>query len=205
MGDNSSRTKRAADDPEVIRSMKSPHSTTGRLAVAATVLLALGLATPAAAIAAPVTDGAKPAWDNAEPLSITPSSGGPGTSVTARAICPGTVRSNAFVQDIPLRQGTDGLWTGTGTVASSGLVPGQSYPVTLRCTNNAGTLNTTFTFTGTTPSGGASAGFGGRSDEQGGGSQATALAVGSGVAVAGAAGYAFLAKRRRPTGNHTYN
>ena len=190
--------------------MKLLHSRgSHRLAVTAATLLSLGLATPAlAAEATGTTAGAaaapaQPSWDNTSPLTISPSSGGAGTRVTVRATChpSGPATSEAFQQSITLRQTSDKQWTGTGTIKTSGLVVGQRYPVTVPCDDGT-TLSTNFTYTAT-PTGGAAAGFGGTArDGESGGSQTTALAVGGGIALAGAAGYVFLARRRRSTGDH---
>jgi hypothetical protein len=185
-------------------------------AAAATALLALGLATPAVAAQAGVpqpvlslrADASSPLQASA-PITITPSSGGAGTSVTVRVNCqPATpARSDAFESSVSLSARGDGTWVGTGTI-KSGLVVGRAYPVTVTCANNNSTvLSTNFTFTSATPTGGASAGFGGESTaggDSGDDSQATALAVGGGVAIAGAVGYAFLARRRRSAGRHYY-
>ncbi|WP_129841258.1 hypothetical protein [Streptomyces sp. RFCAC02] len=179
-------------------SIRNPHSRGARrLAVAAaTALLAFAPAAPALA-----QDDDKPSWNTA-PISISPSSGGPNTSVTVRVTCrpSGSATSNAFQQSITLRQTSGNQWTGTGRIKSSGLQPGRSYPVTVRCDDGT-TLTTNFTFTAATPSGGAAAGFGGSSGSDG-GTRTTALAVGGGVAAAGAAGYVFLARRRRSTAQH---
>ncbi|MFI7273746.1 LPXTG cell wall anchor domain-containing protein [Streptomyces sp. NPDC049879] len=182
-------------------SIRNPRSRGARrlAAATATALLALGPAAPALA-----HDDDKPSW-NTSPISISPSSGGPNTSVTVRVTCQpsGSATSDAFQQNITLRQTSGNQWTGTGRIKSSGLQTGRSYPVTVRC-NDGTTLTTNFTFTSATPSGGAAAGFGGSNQGSGtsGGTQATALAVGGAVAIAGSAGYVFLARRRRSTGNH---
>ncbi|WP_062208968.1 hypothetical protein [Streptomyces sp. NBRC 109706] len=148
-------------------------------------------------------DDAKPAWDNVAPLTISPSSGGPGTSVTVRAQCrpSGPARSDAFKEPIPLRQGDSGQWVGTGKIKHDVKV-GRKYPVTVECADGV-QLSSNFTATAGTPSGGAEAGFGGSGGGGESGSQATALAIGGGVAVAGGVGYVFLAKRRR-SGSHYY-
>ncbi|GAA2052917.1 hypothetical protein N0X72_15750 [Streptomyces carpaticus] len=195
------------DDPEVIAPMKalSPRRTsrTGRRLVTgvAATLLTLGLATTPA-----VAGGDdKGSQTTNPPLSISPSAGGAGTSVTVRSTCQpgGPATSEAFQADINLStRESDGRWVGTGKIRTSGLTIGKSYPVTLVCADGV-TLTTNFTFTSATPSGGAGAGFGGTAGE-GGGAQATALAVGGGLAVAGAVGYVFLARRRRSAGNHSY-
>ncbi|RBM14918.1 hypothetical protein [Streptomyces sp. PT12] len=182
--------------------MKYLHRTATRLtAAAATSLLALGLAAPAALAA----DEAKSVSDQgpSSPLTISPSSGGAGTTVTVKSSCQpaGPATSQAFQQNITLRKGKDNRWTGTGRIKTSGLQVGRSYQVTVRCTDGV-TLSTTFTFTAGTPSGGASAGFGGSGGANSGSTQATALAVGGGFAVAGAVGYVFLSRRRRTTGSH---
>ncbi|WP_052847776.1 hypothetical protein [Streptomyces avicenniae] len=184
-------------------SIRNPRSRGARrLAFAtATTLLALGPAAPALAH----DDDGKPSWNNTSPISISPSSGGPNTSVTVRVTCQpsGSATSDAFQQNVTLRQTSGNQWTGTGRIKSSGLQTGRSYPVTVRC-NDGTTLTTNFTFTSATPSGGAAAGFGGSGSDSGtsGSTQATALAVGGAVAIAGSAGYVFLARRRRSTGNH---
>ncbi|MGP3972061.1 hypothetical protein [Streptomyces sp. 6N223] len=196
--------------------MKSPRTSRTPLhrtaVAAATALLALGLATPAAAAQLPVAkpdrslpaDAATP-LQTASPITVTPSSGGAGTSVTVRVSCqPATpARSDAFEASIALSARGDGTWVGTGTIRS-GLEVGRAYPVTVTCANDNDTvLSTNFTFTSATPTGGASAGFGGQTTAGGeSDSQATALAVGGGVAIAGAVGYAFLARRRRSAGQH---
>ncbi|WP_049565391.1 hypothetical protein [Streptomyces sp. SBT349] len=168
-------------------------------AATATSVLALGLAAPAAL----AQDAARPGWDSSSPLTISPSSGGAGTSVTVKAACQpsGPATSQAFQQNITLRKSHDKRWVGTGRIKRSGLQVGRSYQVTVRCSDGV-TLSTTFTFTAGTPSGGASAGFGGQGGASSGSTQATALAIGGGMAVAGAVGYVFLARRRRSTGNH---
>lgn len=150
-----------------------------------------------------VLEDAKPAWDNVAPLTISPASGGPGTSVTVRANCrpDGPARSDAFKEPINLRRGDSGQWVGTGKI-KHGLKVGRGYPVTVNCADGV-QLTATFTATAGTPSGGAEAGFGGQDSAGEGGARATALAIGSGVAVAGAVGYVFLAKRRR-SGGHSY-
>ncbi|WP_158621575.1 hypothetical protein [Streptomyces triticirhizae] len=150
-----------------------------------------------------VLEDAKPAWDNVAPLTISPASGGPGTSVTVRANCrpEGPARSDAFKEPINLRRGDSGQWVGTGKI-KHGLKVGRGYPVTVECADGV-QLTATFTATAGTPSGGAQAGFGGSGGAGEGGAQATALAIGGGVAVAGAVGYVFLAKRRR-SGTHSY-
>ncbi|UCM89312.1 hypothetical protein [Streptomyces marincola] len=180
--------------------MKSLHRIAGRVsATAALTLLPLGVvAAPAAA-----HDDARPAWDHAAPLTISPSSGGRGTPVTVKAHChpSGPATSEAFQQNITLRKAHDKKWIGTGHIKRSGLQVGRSYAVTVRCTDGV-TLSTTFTFTAGTPSGGASAGFGGSGASGSGNTQATALAVGGGLTVAGAAGYVFLARRRRAGGHY---
>ncbi|MDT0320462.1 hypothetical protein [Streptomyces millisiae] len=172
-------------------------------AAAATLLLSLGTAaTPTLAWAEAQADSG-PTTPSA-PLTISPSSGPPNTSVTVRATCEpnGPATSPAFQQDITLRQSSNNQWVGTGRIKSSGLQSGKSYTVTVRCRDGV-TLTTNFTVTSATPTGGAAAGFGGSSGGVGGGdSAATALAVGGGVAVAGTAGYLFLARRRRATGSH---
>ncbi|TDC18808.1 hypothetical protein E1265_24755 [Streptomyces sp. 8K308] len=171
-------------------------------AAAATLLLSLGLAaTPTLARAEAQADSG-PTTPSA-PLTISPSSGAPNTSVTVRAACEpnGPATSPAFQQDITLRQSSNNQWVGTGRIKSSGLQSGRSYTVTVRCRDGV-TLTTNFTVTSATPTGGAAAGFGGSSGVGGGDSAATALAVGGGVAVAGTAGYVFLARRRRATGSH---
>jgi hypothetical protein len=177
--------------------------------VAASALFALSVSLLPLAAAAPATaagtaHAVHPAWDNTAPLTVTPSSGGAGISVTVRATCQpsDSARSDAFQQPITLRQGSDGVWTGTGTIRETGLQIGRSYSVTVRCASG-GTLSNTFTFTAATPSGGASAGFGGGSAESN-NTQATALAIGGGVAIAGTAAYLFLARRRRSVGQHYY-
>ncbi|RKN11499.1 hypothetical protein [Streptomyces radicis] len=181
--------------------MKYLHRTATRLtAAAATSVLALGLAAPAALAA----DDAKSVSDQGtSPLTISPSSGGAGTTVTVKSSCQpaGPATSQAFQENITLRKDEDTRWVGTGRIKTSGLQVGRSYQVTVRCTDGV-TLSTTFTFTAGTPSGGASAGFGGSGGANSGSTQATALAVGGGLAVAGAVGYVFLSRRRRSTGNH---
>ncbi len=180
--------------------MRSLHRFATRLtATAALSLLPLG----AAAAPAAAHDDARPAWDHASPLTISPSAGGSGTSVTVKSSChpSGPATSEAFQQNITLRKAHEKKWVGTGRIKRSGLQVGRSYPVTVRCTDGV-TLSTSFTFTAGTPSGGASAGFGGSGSSDSGGSQATALAIGGGVTVAGAVGYVFLARRRRSTGSH---
>ncbi|UED84998.1 hypothetical protein [Streptomyces profundus] len=148
-------------------------------------------------------DDAKPAWDNVAPLTVSPSSGAPGTSVTVRAQCrpSGPARSEAFKEPITLRQGDSGQWVGTGKIKHD-LKIGRKYPVTVECADGV-QLSANFTATAGTPSGGAEAGFGGSGSGGESGSQATALAIGGGVAVAGGVGYVFLAKRRR-SGSHYY-
>lgn len=176
---------------------------------ALTALLALSLATPAAvaapALAAPVSEQAELPSDASTPaatLTISPNSGTAGTSVTVRATCQptGPATSEAFQQAITLSQVSTNQWAGTGTIRTSGLTAGSNYTVTVICTSGA-VLTTTFTYTGTTPTGGAAAGFGGEAAEES-DTQATALAIGGAVAIAGAVGYVFLSRRRRVTGNH---
>ncbi|MDT0310537.1 hypothetical protein RM780_26845 [Streptomyces sp. DSM 44917] len=187
----------------------SPHPTPPRrrlAAAAAGVVLALGVAAPAAVAqdeaGAAAHRVSRPAWDNVAPLSISPSSGGPNTSVTVKSTCQpsGPATSEAFQQSINLQPAGTNKWVGTGRIKSSGLVVGRTYSVTVRCSDGV-TLSTSFTFTSSTPTGGAAAGFGGTGGA-GGGKQATALAIGGGMAVAGAVGYVFLSRRRRATGNH---
>ncbi len=171
--------------------MKPPRSTPPRrLAAVASALLALGVAGPAAAA------GAVPAYDTPAPLTVSPSAAGAGSAVTVRAAClpSGPARSEAFQENVTLRQHDDGTWTGVGQIRSSGLQIGRGYPVTVLCADGV-TLSTTLSSTAGTPSTAAIAGFGGGTT--GGSTQATALAVGGGVAVAGAIGYLFLARRRR--------
>ncbi|MDT0270110.1 hypothetical protein RM844_27935 [Streptomyces sp. DSM 44915] len=150
-----------------------------------------------------VLEDAKPAWDHVAPLTISPNSGGPGTSVTVRANCrpDGPATSDAFKKPIELERGDSGQWVGTGKI-KHGLKVGRGYPVTVNCADGV-RLTATFTATAGTPSGGAEAGFGGSGSGEEGGARATALAVGGGVAVAGGVGYVFLAKRRR-SGSHSY-
>jgi hypothetical protein len=186
-----------------MKSLSSRSRSGRRLAVAAAVAaLSLGAAAPAVA-EEHAPDDAKPAWSTSAPLTISPSSGGPNTSVTVRAGCQpsGPATSDAFQAPITLRQDSNGRWTGTGRIRSSGLQVGRAYPVTVRCTDGV-TLTATFTFTAATPSGGAAAGFGGTGAGVGGNTQATVLAVAGGVAVAGAVSYVFLSRRRRSTGSH---
>ncbi|GAB2876790.1 hypothetical protein [Streptomyces mayteni] len=181
--------------------MRTAHSRSRLAAAAAALFLSLGLAaTPTLAHA----DGhPSPSPSPSAPLSISPSSGAQGTSVTVRAVCQpnGPATSPAFQSDITLQQSSNNQWVGTGRIKSSGLQVGKSYTVTVNCRDGV-TLTTNFTVTSATPTGGASAGFGGSSGIGGGNSVATALTVGGGVAVAGTAGYVFLARRRRTTGNH---
>ncbi|MDT0345015.1 hypothetical protein [Streptomyces litchfieldiae] len=199
MSDNPSRHLAYGRRPEVTHPMKSLHRSASRLSATAVALtaLSLGLAGPALA-----QDDARPAAGNVSPLTISPSSGGAGTTVTVKSSCQpsGPATSEAFQQSITLRQ-SNSQWIGTGRIRTSGLQVGRTYPVTVRCTDGV-TLSTSFTFTSGTPSGGASAGFGGGAGAgNGGGAQATALAVGGGITVAGTIGYLFLARRRR-AGNH---
>lgn len=177
---------------------------TTALAVGATGLA--GLAPTAAAARVGGDDNAP--FSSGAPLSISPSSGGPGTRVTVKANCrpSGPATSQAFQADIPLQQsGTQ--FVGTGNIKRDGLQVGRSYPVTVRCADGV-TLSTTFTFTAGTPTGAAGAGFGGSGgaadDGVDGAKQATALAVGGGLAIAGTVGYVVLARRRRATGGQYY-
>ncbi|MGP4109356.1 hypothetical protein ACTWP5_00365 [Streptomyces sp. 4N509B] len=139
-------------------------------------------------------------------LSISPSSGGAGSTVTITAACQPSspARSDALQESVSLRE-SNGVWTGTGTIRTSGLAVGSTYQFTVVCADGS-TISAPFTFTAATPTGGASAGFGGQSTGAAGTSgstQATALAVGGGVAAVGAAAYVFLSRRRR-SGNHSY-
>ncbi|MGK5532057.1 hypothetical protein [Streptomyces sp. URMC 129] len=192
--------------------MKSLHPRTSRLtAAAATAVLALGIGAPVAAgLGGPATlvdDGANPVQTTTTPspttlLTISPSSGGANTAVTVRSSCQpsGAATSEAFQQSITLQQ-SGNQWVGTGRIRSSGLTVGRTYTVNVRCTDGV-TLSTSFTYTATAPTGGASAGFGGAVGGGGGASTAaTALAVGGGLAIAGTVGYAFLNRRRR-VGSH---
>ncbi|WP_326597832.1 hypothetical protein [Streptomyces sp. NBC_01803] len=194
--------------------MKSLHPRASRLtAAAATAVLALGIGAPVAVgLGDGVTladDGANPAQSTATstptataPLTISPTSGGANTSVTVRSSCSpsGPATSDAFQQSITLQQ-SGNQWVGTGRIRSSGLTVGRTYTVTVRCTDGV-TLSTSFTYTAT-PTGGASAGFGGAVGGAGGGSTAaTVLAVGGGLAIAGTVGYAFLSRRRRVGGHY---
>jgi hypothetical protein len=180
-----------------MKSLKSRRPTGGRLAVgAATALLTLGLAAPAAV----AEDDSKSAA-RTSPLTVTPGAGGAGTPVTVKASCQpaSKAQSQAFQKDITLKQASGGQWVGTGKIKQRGLQVGKSYPVTVKCADGV-SLSSAFTFTAAPPTGPAAAGFGGTSES---GNQMTALAVGGGVAAAGALGYVFFA-RRRSTGNHQY-
>ncbi|WP_103504414.1 MULTISPECIES: hypothetical protein [Streptomyces] len=177
--------------------MRTPQTRTGRLALGtAAALLTAGIAAaPAAASESGGGDG-----KGKHHLMVSPNSGGAGTHITVKATCEpaGGAASQALRQPIQLKKNDNNQWVGTGQIRSDGLQAGQSYPIRVTCVN--GTEQTgSFTYTAT-PSGGASAGFGG-SQESGG--YATALAIGGGIAVAGAVGYAFTA-RRRAAGNHYY-
>lgn len=178
-----------------------PRSRHRRLAVAgAAALFAFGLAGPAVA-----SGGCE--------LTISPNSGPPGTAVTVKTNCQpiSPARSDAFKESISLSQ-SNGVWSGSGHIKSTDVLTNHTYPVTVDCENGE-TLTTNFTVTPAStpttvaPTGGASAGFGGQATSGGAGTsgstQATALAVGGSVALAGAAGYAFLA-RRRSSGTHSY-
>ncbi|WP_059009782.1 hypothetical protein [Streptomyces specialis] len=193
--------------------MKSLHPRASRLAAAAaTAVIALGIGAPVAAgLGTPATlvdDGANPVQTTTSPppapapLTISPSSGGANPAVTVRSSCApsGPATSDAFQQSITLQQ-SGNQWVGTGRIRTSGLTVGRTYTVTVRCTDGV-TLSTSFTYTSTTPSGGASAGFGGAAGGAGGASTAaTMLAVGGGLAIAGTVGYAFFNRRRR-VGSH---
>ncbi|NJQ17082.1 hypothetical protein [Streptomyces bohaiensis] len=179
--------------------MRTPQTRIGRLALgtAAALLTAGAVAAPAAASEGVSDD--KQSKGNHQ-LSVSPTSGPAGTTVTVRATCEpaGGAASEALRQPIHLKRNDNNQWVGTGQIKREGLRTGQSYPIRVTCVN--GNQQTgSFTVTAT-PSGGASAGFGGSQD---GGGYATALAVGGGIAVAGAVGYAFTA-RRRAAGNHYY-
>lgn len=183
--------------------MRTPTSRTGRLALgtAAALLTAGTVAGPA--IAADSTDSASEdakQRSGQQHLILSPASGGAGTHLTIKATCrpAGGAASEALKAPVHLKKNDSGQWVGTGQVKNQGLQPGRAYPVRVTCTNGA-TQSANFTYTGT-PSGGASAGFGG---SQGGNTYATALAIGGGIAVAGAVGYVFTA-RRRSAGNHYY-
>ncbi|MEO3751528.1 LPXTG cell wall anchor domain-containing protein [Streptomyces sp. B6B3] len=178
---------------------KSPRSRSLCRLTAASALLALGIAGPATAARA------VPADDTPAPLVVSPSAAGAGSAVTVRAAClpSGPARSEAFEENVALRQHDDGTWSGVGRLRASGLQIGRAYPVTVLCADGV-TLSATLSTTAGTPDdylpghpgpGAAAAGFG--DDTTGGDTQATALAVGGGVAVAGAVAYLLLARRRR--------
>lgn len=176
-----------------------PSSRTGRLAVGtAAALLTLGLATPATAstdtadiIGAESTDDAKQK-SGTNRLIVSPASGGHGTQVTIKARCrpAGSAVSTALQRPVALTQ-QNGTWSGTGKIKESGLQVGQTYRIKVLCENGSEPVGS-FTLSAT-PTGGASAGFGGSQD---GSSLMTPLAIGGGIAVAGAIGYIFTARRR---------
>jgi hypothetical protein len=181
--------------------MRTPTSRTGRLALgtAAALLTAGAAAAPAFADAGPATEDAKQT-SGQQHLVLSPASGGAGTHLTIKATCEpvGGAASEALKHPVRLKKNDSGQWVGTGQVKNHGLQVGRAYPVRVTCVNGAQqTANFTFT---ASPSGGASAGFGGSQDGNG---YATALAIGGGIAVAGAVGYVFTA-RRRSAGNHYY-
>ncbi|GAA1907921.1 hypothetical protein GCM10009716_17310 [Streptomyces sodiiphilus] len=178
-----------------MKSLKSLKPLGGRLAAGAAVaVLGLGLGAPVSVAA----DDSKPA-NRTSPLTVTPGAGGAGTHVTVKASCQPASRaqSQAFQQPIALKQAARGQWVGTGRIKERGLQVGRSYPVTVKCADGV-SISSAFTFTAAPPTGHAAAGFGGTSESN---SSMTALAVGSGVAAAGAAGYMFFT-RRRNAGNH---
>jgi hypothetical protein len=182
--------------------MRTPTSRTGRLALGT----AAALLTAGAAAAPAIADGGTAASEDAKQASgqqhlvLSPASGGAGTHLTIKATCrpAGGAASEALKEPVRLSRNDSGQWVGTGQVKNRGLQVGRAYPVRVTCVNGAQqTANFTYT---ASPSGGASAGFGGSQDNSG---YATAIAIGGGVAVAGAVGYVFTA-RRRSAGNHYY-
>jgi hypothetical protein len=181
--------------------MRTPTSRTGRLALgtAAALLTAGVAAAPAAADGIGGAEDSKQTHDQ-RPLVLSPASGGAGTHLTIKATCQPASRatSHALKEPVHLKRNDSNQWVGTGQVKNHGLQVGKSYPVRVLCADDrVQTANFTLT---ASPSGGAAAGFGGSQNND---SYATALAIGGGIAVAGAVGYVFTA-RRRSAGNHYY-
>ncbi|MBB0246495.1 hypothetical protein FNQ90_20865 [Streptomyces alkaliphilus] len=171
---------------------------TGRIAAgAAALLFALGPAGTATADEL-LDDGKRSGGETHGKLFVSPASGGAGTQVTVKATCQpsGGATSVALREPITLKR-VDGQWVGTGHIRSTGLQPGRVYQINVNCAD--GRVQTgNFTYTAT-PSGGAAAGFGGAA----GGDYTTALAIGGGIAAAGALGYVFTS-RRRALGRHGF-
>ncbi|WP_165989759.1 hypothetical protein [Streptomyces sp. YIM 98790] len=197
-----------------MRDTERLRSRPGRLALgAAAALLSLGLAGPAAAVtpagapaAAPAAqdDGKVPSdgttvTPTPRTLTVTPGVGGAGSQVTVKATCQPASQaiSDAFQAPITLTK-TNGVWAGTGFIRTSGLTPGRTYDVKVFCANGTTQVGN-FTFS-RTPMGGAAAGFGGSQQS---GDYLMPLAIGGGIAIAGALGYV-LAARRRSAGNQYY-
>ncbi|SFD15739.1 hypothetical protein [Streptomyces aidingensis] len=189
-----------------MRATERLRSRPGRLALgAAAVLLSLGLSGPAAAATPAAQDDGKVPSDGTtvtpspQSLTVTPGVGGAGGQVTVKATCQPASQaiSDAFQSPITLTK-TNGVWAGTGFIRTSGLVPGRTYDVRVFCANGTTQVGH-FTFS-RTPIGGAAAGFGGSQQSS---DYLTPLAIGGGIAAAGALGYV-LAARRRSVGNHYY-
>ena len=182
--------------------MRTPTSRTGRLALGtAAALLTAGTAVAPASASSDAEPGdAKQLTTSQQHLVLSPASGGAGTHLTIKATCEpnGQAVSQALKQPVTLTKNDSNQWVGTGQVHNQGLHAGRAYQVRVNCLNGT-TQTANFTYTGH-PSGGASAGFGGSQDST---SYATALAIGGGVAVAGAVGYLFTS-RRRSAGSHYY-
>lgn len=175
--------------------MRTPTSRIGRLALGtAAALLTAGVAA-APAYADTDAEDAK-AQSKQKHLVLSPASGGAGTHLTIKATCEpnGQAVSQALKQPVTLKKNDNNQWVGTGQVKNQGLQAGRAYQVKVNCLDGS-TQTANFTFTGN-PSGGASAGFGGSQDGNG---YATAAAIGGGIAVAGAIGYIFTARRRSAT------
>ncbi|MCE7080851.1 hypothetical protein [Streptomyces sp. ST2-7A] len=196
-------------DPEVIRPMHrtcptrattpAQRTRTGRIAAgAAALLMALGPAGTAVADEV-LDDGKRAGGETHGKLLVSPASGGAGTQVTVKATCrpSGGATSVALREPITLQRADSGQWVGRGQIRSTGLQPGRVYQINVNCAD--GQVQTgTFTYTAT-PSGGAAAGFGGSA----GGDFTTPLAIGGGIAAAGALGYVFTS-RRRALGRHGF-